>query len=554
MTSEQHPPAPVGKILPPLARQLAEAMALAVGACIRPLAIRRTDTHTDRTTVVPIPCGATRDSKCPPCADRARRLRIWQAREGWHLTEEPAIDTAEPTTEQLALIGYRSDLEAARATALEEKDSAGVAELDEAIDQAETLLRGAGVRGTLPSRRDRKDRPRRRVRSTRRRQDMPDLPRKQVAPRTTGKVYEGRDGRRYQPSIFVTLTLPSYGKVHGDGAPVDPGGYDYRRAARDAVHFGLLVDRFWQNLRRAAGWNVQYFAVVEPQRRGAPHLHAAIRGTLPRSLIREAAAATYHQVWWPQHGHPVYAVDRLPIWDETRAHPCYVDPDTFEPVQTWEQALDVIEQDRTVAPAHVARFGTQVDIQGVLGGTEKAGECLGYLVKYLTKSLHECHEPETDRATRHVERFADSLRYEPCSERCANWLLYGVQPEGAKAGLIPGRCKGKAHKAEHLGYAGRRCLVSRKWSGKNLTEHRDDRRLHVLRALGAVGITARHATEDDAGDRYLWQPVRPTDPDQPDRLELLMRSVSERRRWREQYERARELARSEHPASDDDAA
>jgi hypothetical protein len=549
-TTEPVEPAPVGKLLPPLARQLAETMAVQVGACIRPLALRRTDSHTGRTSVIPIPCGATRESKCPPCADRARRLRIWQAREGWHLSEEPAIETAEPTVEQLALIGYRADLEAARAAALEADDTHAVAELDQAIDDAETLLRGAGVRGSLPRRRDPDDRPRRRVRSTRRRQDVPDLPRKRIAPRTTGQVYEGKDGRRYQPSIFVTLTMPSYGPVHPDGAPVDPTSYDYRRAARDAIHFGLLVDRVWQNLRRAAGWNVQYFGVVEPQKRGAPHLHAAIRGTLPRSLIREVVAATYHQVWWPPHDRPVHTLDRLPIWDETRNCPCYVNPDTGQPLPSWEQALDEIDEDPTVPPAHVARFGTQVDIQGVLGGTEKAGECLGYLVKYLTKSLHECHQPETDRAAAHVERFVEALRYEPCSERCANWLLYGVQPEGAKAGLIPGRCKRKAHKAEHLGYAGRRCLVSRKWSGKNLTEHRDDRRTHVLRALGAVGITPRHATEDDPGDRYLWQPVRPTDPDQPDRLEMLMRSISERRRWREQYERARDLARG-HPATDE---
>jgi hypothetical protein len=113
---------------------------------------------------------------------------------------------------------------------------------------------------------------------------------------------------------------------------------------------------------------------------------------------------------------------------------------------------------------------------------------------------------------------------------------------------MPGRCKGKAHKPEHLGYAGRRCLVSRRWSGKNLTEHRADRRAHVLRALGAVSVTAHHMAEDDAGDRYTWQPVRPTDPDQPDRLELLMRSISERRRWREQYERARDQA-TERPAT-----
>lgn len=537
--TEIETPAPVGKLVAPLARQLAETMATEVGACVRPLAVRRTDTTTGATTVVPIPCGTTRASKCPSCADRARKLRVWQAREGWHLAEEPRIETAEPTQEQMALIGYRADLEAARTAALEADDRHQVTELERAIDDCETLLRGEGIRGNLPRRHPDDDKPRRRVRSTRRRQDVPDLPRRRVSARTTGRTFEGKDGRTFQPSTFLTLTMPSYGRVHSDGTPVDPNRYDYRRAARDAIHFGLLIDRFWQNLRRACGWNVQYFATVEPQRRGAPHLHAAIRGTIPRALLRQVAAATYHQVWWPQHDQPAYSADALPIWDETRAEPCYLDPTTGEPLRTFDQALDDIDDDPELPPAHVVRLGTQVDVQGVLGGSEKAGECLGYLVKYLTKSIDECLTAETDRQGVHVERFVQALRYEPCSERCANWLLYGVQPEGAKSGLIPGRCKGKAHKPEHLGYAGRRCLVSRKWSGKNLTEHRTDRRDHVLRALGAVGITPRQTTEDDPGDRYVWTPIRPTDPDQPDRVELLMRSISERRRWREQYERAR---------------
>jgi hypothetical protein len=57
-----------------------------------------------------------------------------------------------------------------------------------------------------------------------------------------------------------------------------------------------------RNLRRVAGYDVQYFATVEPQKRLAPHLHMAIRGTLPRAEIKAIAAATYHQVWWPAVG------------------------------------------------------------------------------------------------------------------------------------------------------------------------------------------------------------------------------------------------------------
>ena len=68
--------------------------------------------------------------------------------------------------------------------------------------------------------------------------------------------------------MFLTLTCDSYGAIR-NGAPVDPDTYDYRRAARDAIHFSALVDRLMQNLRRVLGWEVQYFATVEPQ--NAPH-------------------------------------------------------------------------------------------------------------------------------------------------------------------------------------------------------------------------------------------------------------------------------------------
>jgi hypothetical protein len=103
----------------------------------------------------------------------------------------------------------------------------------------------------------------------------------------------------YRPSMFLTLTLPSYGKVTDDGTPADPASYHYQHAARDALHFAALFDRFIQNLRRYLGYDVQYFAAIEPQRRLAPHAHIALRGTVSRADLRQVIAATYHQVWWP---------------------------------------------------------------------------------------------------------------------------------------------------------------------------------------------------------------------------------------------------------------
>ena len=54
-----------------------------------------------------------------------------------------------------------------------------------------------------------------------------------------------------------------------------------------------------QNLRRCAGYKVQYFGAIEPQRRLAPHIHVAMRGAIPRAMIRAVTKATYLQLWWP---------------------------------------------------------------------------------------------------------------------------------------------------------------------------------------------------------------------------------------------------------------
>jgi len=48
-----------------------------------------------------------------------------------------------------------------------------------------------------------------RQRSTRRRQDTPDLPRRKMTARTIGRTFTGTGGRIYRPSTFLTLTLDS---------------------------------------------------------------------------------------------------------------------------------------------------------------------------------------------------------------------------------------------------------------------------------------------------------------------------------------------------------
>ncbi|MEU5867127.1 replication initiator [Nonomuraea sp. NPDC047529] len=500
----------------PLARDVVEEVAKLHGVCIRPVPLKRLDTHTGQWEIIDVPCGSTLEAKCPPCAKRNRQLRIAQCREGWHLDHEPAITPDEPTDDQRWLVEFRADLQARR----EEAEQLGedTADWDAAIAGLDEEINAAGMRGSVLGRNAPK-----RTRSTRRRQDAPDLPKRKMADTTLGRTFATPDGKVYRPSLFVTLTLPSYGKVR-DGVPVDPDTYDYARAARDALHFSKLVDRFVQNLRRVAGYDVQYFGTVEPQQRLAPHLHIAIRGTLPRAELKQIIAATYHQVWWPPADEVRFDGDHLPIWQDGAG---YLDPATGEVLPTWDQALDQLDTDEDAKPLHMVRFGQQHNIQSVLAGTPAAGKWLGYLTKYLTKSLADPLDATADNPARreHATRLIEALRTEPCAPTCANWLRYGIQPKNAKRGMLPGRCHGKAHKPDHLGYAGRRVLVSRKWSNKTLAEHKQDRRIWVLEALG-------QPDETPDPHRYVWRPVPAGDANVPPLATRLLRFIRDRQRWR----------------------
>jgi hypothetical protein len=473
--------------------ELVRAAALAVGVCPRPVVARVSDVESGEVQVVPISCGSTREDRCPPCAERARRLRIAQCREGWHLDTEPEH---QPTPDDPA----------------DDEDLGG------------------------------EDEPQRRVRSTRHRQDVPDLPRLPMEDRTIGRVYSAPDGKTYRPSMFLTMTLPSYGRVTAEGVPVDPEHYDYRRAALDALHFPKLVDRFWQNLRRCAGYDVQYFATVEAQRRLAPHLHAAIRGTIPRKIVRQVRAATYHQVWWPDHDVAVHT-DRLPRWSPDEG--AYVDSSGW-PLPTWEEALDAYEGDLDAEPAHVVRFGDQDDLKGLLAGTPDADRHVGYLCKYLTKDIagtyHEGDDISPARQA-HIDRLAEEVRWLPCSPACANWLRYDVQPKDAQPGMVPGHCTHKAHDRANLGLGGRRVLVSRKWSGKTLAVHKADRAAVVRAALEEAGIDPDDHDELSVmgtDGRWSWELLGRSRVDEQTYAAAIAEAITTRERWRTQYETAKE--------------
>ncbi len=138
----------------PRAIDALKTLATEHGVCVRPIALRRTDLVTGETELIDIPCRATREAKCPPCAKRAKRLRQVQIKEGWHRTDEPNPGPEPATEEQKALIGLRAHFEFARDALLRDAMPADervtqLAELDAAIDEVEAAISDEGLRGRV---------------------------------------------------------------------------------------------------------------------------------------------------------------------------------------------------------------------------------------------------------------------------------------------------------------------------------------------------------------------------------------------------------------------
>jgi hypothetical protein len=278
-----------------------------------------------------------------------------------------------------------------------------------------------------------------------------------------------------------------------------------------------------------------------------------VRGVIPRRIVRQVVAGTYHQLWWPSCERPVYDEHRHPIWESWED--AYLDPDTGMPLPTWEEALDDLDHDRAGTPAHVLRFGRQVDYQSLIGGdADRVNRSVAYLTKYLAKDMSGTYGEDTDLTeaqAEHLARLHRQIRLLPCSPRCANWLRYGIQPEAAKCGMQIGRCPAKAHDRHHLGLGGRRVHVSRQWSGKTLGQHASDRAAIVAATLAEAGITAPDTNrcsvtvpDPDGKSRFVWSRIDREHQDAISYGRAIAVSIAERSRWRAEYDLARAVSAS----------
>ena len=191
----------------PLSADVAQALAEQHGVCIRPLAMRRIDTATGRIDIVPVPCGSTREDQCRSCAEKARRLRMAQCRQGWHLETEPVTDRVTPSENHKELMAARADLLAVYTECKSNGDEISCEQIADSVTELNAELRAAGVRGRLNP----LDPPPKPVkRSTRRRQDAPDLPRRPV------EQTHGRAGiRRALPALHVSHPHPGFLRSRG---------------------------------------------------------------------------------------------------------------------------------------------------------------------------------------------------------------------------------------------------------------------------------------------------------------------------------------------------
>ncbi len=514
----------------PLARSVVRQIAAEHGACLRPVQLRRTDCQRrDRSNRSSSRAGTRSASVCAPCAERAKVLRAAQCREGWHLDHEPVIDP-DDAGRLAALAGSRSG-----------------PRLRPSATGPGTRRRGRGRAGRAERRAGRGDHPFGRAREG---AACPPGPPSPVHPAAAGCAGpapaqgsgpDGRQdvhgpGRHDVPPVDVRhADLPELRARGQRRHAADPDRYDYGRAARDALHFAALFDRFIQNLRRFLGYDVQYFAAVEPQRRLAPHVHIAMRGTVSRTELRQVLAATYHQVWWPDTS--TVALPRRRAAGVARGQRQLPRPgDRGSPADLGRGARCDRPEDE---PQHVARFGERFDAQGVLAGSRDANRCIGYLTKYLTKHVADCHQAADTRparAHRTARRRAPVRAVLPhLRELAALRRPAQERPSGPAAGLLQGQ--GPPPRIPRVRGPPRPGLAQ---------VVGQDAGRPPRRPPGVADGHARHPGHRPG--RYSWEPVSPGDPDHMPPAQRMLHVVADRIRWQEALRRSQAPSRRERAA------
>lgn len=203
-----------------------------------------------------------------------------------------------------------------------------------------------------------------RKRSTKRRQDAPDLPRRRVEKRTLGRSSPGGFDRPCSSRSPVT----AMGRCAMTAGPLTP-----RDTTTDGLLGTLCTSRLlWTGGGRTFGaaW-AGTFSTSRPLSRRSGWLRTCTRLFVGRFRMRCCGRSPRLPIT-RCGGRRMTSCgpfgNRLPTWDGGQ----FVEPDTREPLTSWAEAVDQVDE-----PAHVATFGRQVHSKGILGGSEEAGRHIG---------------------------------------------------------------------------------------------------------------------------------------------------------------------------------
>ena len=353
--------------------------------------------------------------------------------------------------------------------------------------------------------------------------------------------------------MFLTLTLPSYGRVTAEGVPVDPERYDYRRAALDALHFPKLVDRFWQNLRRCAGYKVQYFATdrgAAPPRPAPPRRHPGRhppqdRAQGPGRHLPPGLVARPRRCRCTRTGCPL--VDRRRrLRRPDRAGCCRPGRKRSPPTTATP----------TPNPPTSCGSGTRTTSRACSPGRPTPTGTVGYLCKYLTKAIAGTYD-DGDASRRPGRRTSTGWPRRcagcPARPRAPTGCATASSPRTPEPGMVPGPLQHKAHDRANLGLGGRRVLVSRKWSGKTLADHKADRAAVVAgRPRGSRHRSRRPRRARPSRAPTAAGPGRCSAAPGSTRrtyTAAIAQAIATRERWRAEYEAAKAARAGPAPES-----